>query len=188
MNEDIKFILDTAKEAMDAALKHLEKQFVNIRAGKASPAMLGSVMVDYYGTQTPISQVAYITVQDARTLGIQPWEKQMVPLIEKAILESDLGLNPVTAGEIIRIPLPPLTEERRKEMAKMVSAEGEGGKVAIRNIRRDANSNFKELLKEKDITEDDDKVAHDRVQKLTDAYIVKVDEVVAEKEKEIMTV
>ena len=181
-------ILQDAEQRMQKSIESLKTVLAKVRTGRASPALVQHLSVDYYGTQTPISQVANITVQDARTLGIQPWEKQMVPLIEKAILESDLGLNPVTAGEIIRIPLPPLTEERRKEMAKMVSAEGEGGKVAIRNIRRDANSNFKELLKEKDITEDDDKVAHDRVQKLTDAYIVKVDEVVAEKEKEIMTV
>ena len=181
-------ILQDAEKRMQKSIESLKTVLAKVRTGRASPALVQHLSVDYYGTQTPISQVANITVQDARTLGIQPWEKQMVPLIEKAILESDLGLNPVTAGEIIRIPLPPLTEERRKEMAKMVSAEGEGGKVAIRNIRRDANSNFKELLKEKDITEDDDKVAHDRVQKLTDAYIVKVDEVVAEKEKEIMTV
>ena len=181
-------ILQDAEKRMQKSIESLKTVLAKVRTGRASPALVQHLSVDYYGTQTPISQVANITVQDARTLGIQPWEKQMVPLIEKAILESDLGLNPVTAGEIIRIPLPPLTEERRKEMAKMVSAEGEGGKVAIRNIRRDANTNFKELLKEKDITEDDDKVAHDRVQKLTDTYIVKVDEVVAEKEKEIMTV
>ncbi len=181
-------ILQDAEKRMQKSIESLKTVLAKVRTGRASPALVQHLSVDYYGTQTPISQVSNITVQDARTLGIQPWEKQMVPLIEKAILESDLGLNPVTAGEIIRIPLPPLTEDRRKEMAKMVSAEGEGGKVAIRNIRRDANTNFKELLKEKDITEDDDKVAHDRVQKLTDTYIVKVDEVVAEKEKEIMTV
>ena len=181
-------ILKDAEQRMQKSIESLKTILAKVRTGRASPALIQHLTVDYYGTQTPISQVANITVQDARTLGVQPWEKPMVPLIEKAILESDLGLNPVTAGEIIRIPLPPLTEERRKEMAKMVSAEGEGGKVAIRNIRRDANTNFKELLKEKEITEDDDKVAHDRVQKLTDTFIVKVDDVVAEKEQEIMTV
>ena len=181
-------ILKDAEQRMQKSIESLKTVLAKVRTGRASPALIQHLTVDYYGTQTPISQVANITVQDARTLGVQPWEKPMVPLIEKAILESDLGLNPVTAGEIIRIPLPPLTEERRKEMAKMVSAEGEGGKVAIRNIRRDANTNFKELLKEKEITEDDDKVAHDRVQKLTDTFIVKVDDVVAEKEQEIMTV
>lgn len=181
-------ILQDAEQRMQKSIESLKTVLAKVRTGRASPALIQHLTVDYYGTQTPISQVANITVQDARTLGIQPWEKPMVPLIEKAILESDLGLNPVTAGEIIRIPLPPLTEERRKEMAKMVSAEGEGGKVAIRNIRRDANTHFKELLKEKEITEDDDKVAHDSVQRLTDAFITKVDEVVAEKEQEIMTV
>jgi len=181
-------ILKDAEQRMQKSIESLKTVLAKVRTGRASPALIQHLTVDYYGTQTPLSQVANITVQDARTLGIQPWEKPMVPLIEKAIMESDLGLNPVTAGEIIRIPLPPLTEERRKEMAKMVGAEGEGGKVAIRNIRRDANTNFKELLKEKEITEDDDKLAQDRVQKLTDIYIVKIDEVVAEKEQEIMTV
>ena len=184
----IEEILQDAQQRMQKSIESLKTVLAKVRTGRASPALIQHLTVDYYGTQTPISQVANITVQDARTLGIQPWEKPMVPLIEKAILESDLGLNPVTAGEIIRIPLPPLTEERRKEMAKMVAAEGEGGKVAIRNIRRDANSTVKELLKEKEITEDDDKVAHDRIQKVTDDYIVKVDAVVSEKEQEIMTV
>lgn len=181
-------ILQDAEQRMQKSIESLKGVLIKVRTGRASPALIQHLTIDYYGTQTPINQVANVTVQDARTLGIQPWEKPMVPLIEKAILESDLGLNPVTAGEIIRIPLPPLTEERRKEMAKMVAGEGEGGKVAIRNIRRDANGTIKELLKEKEISEDDDKVAHDQIQKLTDSYIVKVDEVVADKEKEIMTV
>ncbi|MGH1427132.1 MAG: ribosome recycling factor [Arenicella sp.] len=184
----IEEILKDAEQRMVKSVDSLKLVLAKVRTGRASPALIQHLTVDYYGTQTPISQVANVTVQDARTLGIQPWEKPMVPLIEKAIMESDLGLNPVTAGEIIRIPLPPLTEERRKEMAKIVASEGEGGKVAIRNIRRDANSSVKDLLKEKEITEDDDKVAHDRIQKLTDSYIVVVDEVIADKEKEIMTV
>lgn len=184
----IEEILKDAEQRMQKSIESLKTVLVKVRTGRASPSLIQHLTVDYYGTQTPINQVANVTVQDARTLGIQPWEKPMVPLIEKAILESDLGLNPVTAGEIIRIPLPPLTEERRKEMAKMVNAEGEGGKVAVRNIRRDANGTVKELLKEKEITEDDDKVAHDQIQKLTDEYIVKVDEVVSAKEQEIMTV
>ena len=184
----IEEILQDAEQRMQKSIESLKTVLAKVRTGRASPSLIQHLTVDYYGTETPINQVANVTVQDARTLGIQPWEKPMVPLIEKAILESDLGLNPVTAGEIIRIPLPPLTEERRKEMAKMVSAEGEGGKVAIRNIRRDSNSTVKELLKEKEITEDDDKRAHDLIQKLTDDYIVKVDEVVSEKESEIMTV
>lgn len=181
-------ILKDAEQRMQKSIESTKLILAKVRTGRASPALIQHLSVDYYGTQTPISQVANVTVQDARTLGIQPWEKPMVPLIEKAIMESDLGLNPVTAGEIIRIPLPPLTEERRKEMAKVVSGEGENGKVAIRNIRRDANSSVKELLKEKEITEDDDKQAHDRIQKLTDEYIVKMDAVTDEKEKEIMTV
>lgn len=181
-------IFQDAEQRMQKSIESTKQVLAKVRTGRASPALIQHLTVDYYGTQTPITQVANVTVQDARTLGIQPWEKPMVPLIEKAILESDLGLNPVTAGDVIRIPLPPLTEERRKEMAKLVGAEGENGKVAIRNIRRDANSHIKDLLKEKEITEDDDKQAHDQIQKLTDTYIAKVDDVVAEKEKEIMTV
>jgi ribosome recycling factor len=181
-------ILKDAEERMQKSIESLKLILAKVRTGRASPTLIQHLTVDYYGTPTPISQVANVTVQDARTLGIQPWEKPMVPLIEKAIMESDLGLNPMTSGEIIRIPLPPLTEERRKEMAKVVNSEGENGKIAIRNSRRDANGSVKELLKEKEITEDDDKVAHDRIQKVTDSYIAKVDDVVADKEKEIMTV
>lgn len=181
-------ILKDAEQRMQKSIESMKLTMAKVRTGRASPQLIQHLSVDYYGTQTPISQVANITVQDARTLGIQPWEKPMVPLIEKAIMESDLGLNPITTGEIIRIPLPPLTEERRIEMAKMVNGEGENGKIAIRNVRRDANASIKELLKEKEITEDDDKRSHDLVQKLTDDYIVKVDAVVAEKEAEIMQV
>ena len=148
-------ILKDAEQRMQKSIESTKLVLAKVRTGRASPSLIQHLTVDYYGTQTPISQVANITVQDARTLGIQPWEKPMVPLIEKAILESDLGLNPVTAGEIIRIPLPPLTEERRKEMAKLVGAEGENGKVAIRNVRRDANNHVKELLKENLLTEEE---------------------------------
>jgi len=181
-------ILKDAEQRMQKSIESMKLILAKVRTGRASPALIQHLSVDYYGTQTPINQVANVTVQDARTLAVQPWEKPMVPLIEKAIMESDLGLNPVTAGETIRIPLPPLTEERRKEMAKTVGAEGENGKIAIRNIRRDANGTVKELLKDKEISEDDDKRAHDLIQKLTDQYIVNVDEVVSEKEAEIMTV
>ncbi|MGH1538850.1 MAG: ribosome recycling factor [Arenicella sp.] len=181
-------ILKDAEQRMQKSIESMNTVMAKVRTGRASPTLIQHLTVDYYGTQTPINQVANVTVQDARTLSVQPWEKPMVPLIEKAIMQSDLGLNPVTAGEVIRIPLPPLTEERRKEMAKMVSNEGENGKIAIRNIRRDANSDIKSLLNEKEISEDEDKVAHDRVQKLTDQYIVKVDEVVEAKQTEIMTV
>ena len=184
----INTILKDAEARMGKTIEATRSELAKIRTGRASPALLEHLSVDYYGTATPISQVANISVQDARTLAVQPWEKPMVPVIEKAILESNLGLNPVTAGEIIRIPLPPLTEERRKEMAKLASAEGENGKVAIRNIRRDANSELKDLLKEKEITEDEDKQGHDQVQKITDQYVAKIDEVVAEKEAEIMQV
>ena len=135
-----------------------------------------------------MDQVANINVQDARTLAVQPWEKNMVPVVEKAIMEANLGFNPMTAGDLIRIPLPPLTEERRKEMVKIASGEGENGKIAIRNIRRDANSDFKSLLKDKEISEDDDKRAQDDIQKLTDTFVQKIDEIVQEKEVEIMHV
>lgn len=181
-------ILADAEQRMKKAIESMKTVMAKIRTGRASPALIQHLTVDYYGNQTPVNQVANVTVQDARTLSVQPWEKAMVPVVEKAIMESDLGLNPVTAGDNIRIPLPPLTEERRKEMAKMASAEGENGKVSIRNIRRDANNTIKDLLKEKEITEDEDKQAHDQVQKLTDKYIAEVDGIVAEKEAEIMKV
>jgi ribosome recycling factor len=144
--------------------------------------------VDYYGTATPINQVANVSVQDARTLAVQPWEKNMVPVVERAIMEANLGFNPVTSGDLIRIPMPPLTEERRKEMVKIAASEGESGKVAVRNIRRDANSDFKALLKDKDISEDDDKQAQDQVQKLTDKYVALIDDIVKEKEVDILQV
>ncbi len=181
-------ILQDAEQRMKKSIESMRGEMAKIRTGRASPALIDHISVDYYGSPTPINQVANITVQDARTLGVQPWEKQMVPVVEKAIMEANLGLNPMTAGELIRIPLPPLTEERRKEMVKVASAEGEKGKVAIRNVRRDANNDFKSLLKEKDITEDDEKRAQDDVQKLTDKYVTQVDEVVKEKEAEILTV
>ena len=145
-------------------------------------------MVDYYGTPTPVTQVATVTASDARTLTVQPWERSMIPVIERAILESDLGLNPMTAGETMRIPLPPMTEERRVSMVKVVKAEGEDGKIAIRNIRRDAISTVRDLLKEKEITQDEEKQAEADLQKITDRYIGNIDTVVAEKEAEVMEV
>lgn len=181
-------ILKDAEQRMQKSIDSMRSDMAKIRTGRASPAIIEHIMVDYYGNPTPINQVANITVQDARTLGVQPWEKPMVPVVEKAIMEANIGLNPMTAGELIRIPLPPLTEERRKEMVKVAAAEGESGKVAIRNIRRDANNEFKSLLKDKDISEDDDKRAQDLVQKLTDKYVAQVDEVVKEKEADILTV
>ena len=181
-------ILDDAAERMGKTVESLHKGLNKIRTGRASPALLEHLSVEYYGTQTPINQVANISVLDARTLSLAPWEKNMVPVLEKAILEADLGLNPITSGDVIRVPLPPLTQERRLEMAKTVKAEGENAKIAVRNIRRDANSDFKELLKEKEITEDEEKRAEQSIQQHTDEFISKIDSVVAEKEQEIMEV
>ncbi|QDO92984.1 ribosome recycling factor [Formosa sediminum] len=185
MNEDIQFIIDSTKEAMDAAVRHLEKQFVNIRAGKASPAMLGSVMVDYYGSQTPLSQVANVNTPDGRTISVQPWEKNMLHEIEKAIMIANLGFNPMNNGDMIIINVPPLTEERRRDLAKQAKAESEDGKIGVRNARKEANNDIKKL---DDVSEDEKKIAEVEVQKLTDIYVKKIDDVLAVKEKEIMTV
>lgn len=181
-------ILSEAREKMGKSLHVIDEEMHRIRTGRANTSLLDHLMVDYYGTATPIAQCATVGVQDARTLSIQPWEKKMVPLIEKAILESDLGLNPVTAGDNIRIPLPAMTEDRRVELTKIVRHEGEQGKIAVRNIRRDAISHIKELTKEKEITEDDEKHTLDLIQNLTDEFVAKIDAVVGEKEKEVMEV
>jgi ribosome recycling factor len=185
MNEDIQFILDTTKEAMDNAIKHLEKQFVNIRAGKASPAMLGSVMVDYYGAQTPLSQVANVNTPDGRTITVQPWEKSMLQEIERGIAYANLGFNPMNNGDTIIINVPPLTEERRRDLAKQAKAEAEDAKVSIRTARKDANNDIK---KNDDISEDLKKNAEIDVQQMTDIHVKKVDDLFENKEKEIMTV
>lgn len=182
--EDIKFILDATKEEMDSAISHLEKQFVNIRAGKASPSMLGGVMVDYYGSQTPLQQVSNVNTPDGRTITVQPWEKNMLQEIEKAIMVANLGFNPMNNGESIIINVPALTEERRTELSKQAKAEAEDSKVGIRNHRKDALHELKKL----DISEDALKNAELDVQELTDKYSQKVDELYAVKEKEIMTV
>jgi len=171
---------------MTKSVAAIREDMARIRTGRASTALLDHLRVDYYGNPTPLNQVATVGVADARTLSVTPWEKSMVPLIEKSIMESDLGLNPVTAGDVIRIPLPVLTEERRVEMTKLVRAEGESGKVAVRNIRRDANNHLKEMLKNKEIAEDEEKKALEESQKLTDQYTGQIDQVVAEKEQEIM--
>ena len=184
MNEDIIFIIDTAKEAMDAAIKHLEKQFVNIRAGKASPAMLGSVMVDYYGSKTPIGQVANINTPDGRTITVQPWEKNMLQEIERGIMIANLGFNPMNNGDTIIINVPPLTEERRRDLAKQAKSESEHAKVGVRSARKEANND----IKNSDVSEDLQKNAEVDVQKLTDAFVKKIDDTLAVKEKEIMTV
>ncbi len=181
-------ILSEAKGRMGKSVHIVEDEFTRIRTGRASTSLLDHLMVDYYGTATPVAQCATVGVQDARTLSVQPWEKNMVPIIEKAILESDLGLNPVTAGDNIRIPLPPMTEDRRVELTRIVRQEGENGKIAIRNIRRDAISHVKDLTKEKEISEDEEKHALDLIQDITDKFVAKVDAAVAGKEEEVMEV
>jgi len=184
MNEEITFILDSTEESMEAAIKHLEKELVNIRAGKASPAMVASVFVDYYGAQTPLGQVANVNTPDARTISIQPWEKSMLQVIEHAIMVANLGFNPMNNGEMIIINVPPLTEERRKNLVKQAKAEAEEAKVSIRSARQEANKEIKKL----DASEDLKKNAEVDVQKLTDTFIQKVDDVLVVKEKEIMTI
>lgn len=187
MTEEINFIISGAKELMENSIAHLEKQFLNIRAGKASPQMLGSVFVDYYGSPTPLSQVANVNVPDARTLSVTPWEKSMLQPIEKAIMIANLGLNPMNNGENIILNIPALTEERRKELAKQAKSEAEDAKVSIRNVRKEANNDIKKEEKN-GTSEDICKIAEENIQKLTDTYIKKVDEVYAVKEVEIMTV
>ena len=181
-------ILTDAETRMGKSVDSLRSELVKIRTGRAHPSLLDQIMVDYYGTDTPINQVANVTVEDSRTLAVAPWEKQMVAVVEKAIINSGLGLNPSTAGNLIRIPMPPLTEERRRQLVKIVKADGENAKIAVRNIRRDANSDFKELLKEKEISEDESRQAEDEVQQHTDKFVASVDEVIAVKEKELMEV
>ena len=187
MTEEINFILDSAKEAMVDSVAHLEKEFLNIRAGKASPQMLGSVFVDYYGSQTPLSQVANVNTADARTLTVTPWEKNMLHPIEKAIMIANLGLNPMNNGDNIIINIPALTEERRRDLVKQAKSEAEDAKIGIRNHRKDANTDIKK--EEKDGTaEDICKKAEEDVQKLTESFIKKIDELLAVKEAEIMKV
>jgi len=173
---------------MQKSIDALKTNLAKIRTGRAHPGLLDHFMVDYYGAPTPINGVANVTLLDARTIGVQPWEKKMVAVIEKAIRESDLGLNPATQGDLIRVPTPALTEERRRELTKVVKGEGEDSKVAVRNLRRDANEQLKKMLKDKLITEDDDRRTQEDVQKLTDRYVADIDKLLAEKEKEIMTV
>ena len=184
----IKEIMQDAGSRMEKTIDSLRQSLGKVRTGRAHPSLLDHLKVDYYGAEMPISQVANIGVEDARTLTVTPWEKQMVQAIEKSILKSDLGLNPATSGTVIRIPMPPLTQETRRELVKVVRHEGEAAKVAIRNIRRDANSDFKELLKEKEISEDEEHKAEDDIQKLTDRYVGEVDKVLAGKETELMEI
>ena len=181
-------IIEDAETRMGKSVESLRTELTKIRTGRAHPSLLDHITVEYYGAATPLSQVANVSVEDARTLMISPWEKDMVQPIEKAIMKSDLGLNPATAGTLIRIPMPQLTEERRHDLVRVVRKEAENGRTAIRNIRRDANSDFKDLLKEKEITEDEARQSEDRVQKLTDSFIANVDEVLSKKEAELMEV
>jgi ribosome recycling factor len=184
----IEEIYKDANIRMKKSIGVIKQDLAKIRTGRATPALLDHIVVDYYGSSVPVAQAATVGVADSRTLSIQPWEKNMIPIIEKAILESQLGLNPVTSGEVIRIPLPPLTEERRVEMTKLVRQEGEGGKIAIRNIRRDAIHQNRELLKEKEISADEEKDAEQDLQQLTDQHIQIIDEIVAAKETEVLEV
>jgi ribosome recycling factor len=177
-----------AEQKMQKSLESLKGNLGKIRTGRAQPSLLDHIQVDYYGSMVPLSQVANLGLADARTITVQPWEKKMVQAVEKAIRESDLGLNPATQGDLIRVPMPALTEERRKELTKVVKGEGEDAKVSVRNVRRDANEGLKKLLKDKAVSEDEERRAQDEVQKLTDRFIADIDKLVVEKEKEIMTV
>lgn len=183
MIEDIK---QDAEERMDKSLLSLDVAFARIRTGRAHPSLLDGISVNYYGTDTPLNQLANITVEDARTLVISPWEKPIIPDVERAILKSDLGLNPSTSSDNIRLPMPPLTEENRRDLTKVAKAEAENARVAIRNIRRDANSDLKDYLKEKEITEDEQRRGEDLVQKLTDAKVRQIDSALEAKEADLM--
>jgi ribosome recycling factor len=181
-------IREDAEARMGKSIESLQQAFARIRTGRASPSLLDDIKVDYYGSPTPLNQVANVNVEDGRSLLISPWEKKMVPVIEKAILKSDLGLTPNTTADVIRLPMPPLTEESRKGLTKHARSEAENARIAIRNIRRDANSTVKELLKEKEITEDEERGAEDAIQKLTDRFVARVDEILGEKESDLMEI
>ena len=187
MEEEARFCIDMAIEKMEKALKHLEDELAHVRAGKATPNILDGITVDYYGAITPLAQVSNIGTPDAKTIVIQPWDKSMIDTIEKAILYANIGLTPMNNGELIRLSIPPLTEERRRNLVKQVKAMGENTKISVRNARRDANEDLKKLLKD-GLPEDIEKESVDEVQKMTDEYIRNTDLVVAGKEKEIMTV
>jgi ribosome recycling factor len=187
MDELVKMVLDDAREKMDKSIQHLENELVKIRAGKANPRILDGIMVEYYGVQTPLNQVSNIGTPDAKTIAIQPWEKNMIDPIEKAIMQANIGITPENNGEIIRLNIPPLTEERRRDLVKQVKQEGENTKVGIRNSRRDANEELR-LLQKDGLPEDEQKNGESEVQKLTDNYIEKVDTILEVKEEDIMTV
>lgn len=181
-------IQKSTEQKMQKSLEALKHDYAKVRTGRAHVGLLDHITVDYYGTMVPLSQVAQVGLGDARTINVQPWEKKMVPVVEKAIRDSELGLNPATSGDVVRVPMPPLTEQRRKELVKLVKHEGENAKVAVRNLRRDANHQVKELLKAKQVSEDEDRRAEEAIQKLTDRYVAEIDKLIAEKEKEVMTV
>lgn len=183
MINDIK---SEAESRMKKCVESLGHMFAKIRTGRAHPSLLETIRVDYYGSETPLSQLANITVEDARTLAVTPWDRQSVPAVEKAIMKSDLGLNPSTAGQVIRIPMPPLTEETRKGYTRQARQDAEGARVAVRNVRRDAIAQLKDLVKEKLISEDEDRRAQDDIQKLTDRFIAEVDKLLAAKEEDLM--
>ncbi|CAB1368060.1 ribosome recycling factor [Denitratisoma oestradiolicum] len=178
----------TTEQKMQKSLDALKSDLGKVRTGRAHTGLLDHVQVDYYGSPVPIAQVANVTLVDSRTIGVQPWEKNMVGKVEKAIRDADLGLNPATQGDLIRVPMPMLTEERRRELIKVVKHEGENAKVAIRNLRRDANGTLKEALKKKEVSEDDERRAQDDIQKLTDRFVAEVDKMLTEKEKDLMAV
>jgi ribosome recycling factor len=177
-----------ADQRMNKSVAAFELELKKIRTGRAHTSLLDHITVEYYGTEVPLSQVATIGVEDARTLTVTPWEKSMVKVVEKAIMNSDLGLNPMTAGSVMRVPLPPLTEERRKDLVRVVRHEAENARIAVRNIRRDAIHHIKDLVKDKEITEDEDRRAHDEVQVMTDKHVAQIDEILATKESELMEV
>ena len=181
-------IKKTTQTKMDQSIEALKNNLGKVRTGRANPQLLDTIHVEYYGSMVPLSQVANVTLLDARTISVQPWEKNMGAKIEKAIRESDLGLNPASMGDLIRVPMPPMSEERRKEMTKLARTEGENAKIAIRNLRRDANEGVKKLVKDKEASEDDQKRSEAEVQKLTDKHIADIDTLVAAKEQEIMAI
>jgi ribosome recycling factor len=181
-------IRKTTEQKMQKSIDALKHDLAKIRTGRAHTGLLDHIQVDYYGSMVPINQIGQVSLGDARTITVQPFEKKMVPVVEKAIRDSDLGLNPASHGDVIRVPMPALTEERRKELTKVVRHEGENARVAVRNLRRDANTHLKELLKKKEVAEDEERKAQDDVQKLTDRFVAEIDKLVAEKEKEILTV
>ena len=178
----------TAEQKMAKSLDALKADLSKVRTGRAHTGLLDHIHVDYYGSMMPLAQVANVTLADARTIGVQPWEKKMIPVVEKAIRDSDLGLNPATSGDLIRIPMPALTEERRKELTKVVHKEAEAARIAVRNVRRDANEQLKKLLKDKQCSEDEERRAHDELQKLTDRFVAEIDQLMQVKETDLMAI